>query len=819
MKANLTSKHLRLCRKGNLEPRSAWMQTTILLTGCLICLLPVLAHAQEAGQGIQYGNFNVQQSTELGYRFTGVDGNASMYDSYVDLPSGPRMLEQTFSLRSLTRKGALVDDLFVSSFGYGGDPETVTRLRASKDHWYDFTGSFRRDVNSFDYNLLANPLNPINPYIQVNQSPHSEDLVRRMQDYSLTLAPESRFRLRLGYSRNTNEGPSYTSFHEGSDVLLNQPFKTITDTYAFGVDYRIAPRTTISYDQSWDNFRNDTYWYDSNLSFVLSNNTPVDAGLVYNAGLSLPCATPFSTNPLGGPFVLKATCNGYQSYTRTGDVRSLFPTEKLALQSSYFKRLDITASGLYSSGDSHVDNSNENFLGLVTRTNERAFNFNGAAKTRRILGNADFGATYQITDKLRFSESFRYYDSRLPGAWLSADSSLFGAVGGSSLLLSPGFFDPADCPPPYTAATCPKHTSGSGVDTATVNYINAQDSLLLTNTASLEYDLTRRMGVHAGYRWQERSIQQDQTTDSDSFYYPPNPTRNASLTCTNTLANGTCEVLSSTNVLDAQDITQHGGLFGVWLRPVDSLRLTGDVEIATADGAVTRISPRNLQHYKVRSTWKPSRWASLAANLNWLEQRNTRIAGTFNGGDPDQNHLDHTRTFAFSAMLTPNERLSLDVGLDWQDIYSSTGSCINLGAVSALFPACNFGAGSVLQNSLGQWQYQTTVYGGHANLILKPLKRLTTSVGYDLTDSVGTDLYYSLVVADYAIQPNSLQPQGTLYYLWHKPTAAMAYDLTAHWTAKGAWGGYDYNERGWQGPVVPRDFHASTGTLSLRYGF
>jgi hypothetical protein len=40
--------------------------------------------------------------------------------------------------------------------------------------------NFRRDRNFFDYNTLANPLNPANPYVQVNYSPHQFQTVRRM---------------------------------------------------------------------------------------------------------------------------------------------------------------------------------------------------------------------------------------------------------------------------------------------------------------------------------------------------------------------------------------------------------------------------------------------------------------------------------------------------------------------------------------------------------------------------------------------------------------------------------------------------------------
>lgn len=795
---------------------------TIAATLVVFLLLwPLGGAAQEPSAGVPFGDFNVQQSMEFGYRFTGINGNRALYDNYVDLHSGPRLLEQTLNMRSRTRKGALADDIFVSSFGYGGEPDTATRLQVSKDRWYEFTGMFRRDVNFFDYNLLANPLNPTNSYIQINDSPHTANLVRRMQDYSLVLAPQSRLRFRLSYGRNTNQGPSFTSFHEGTDVLLTQPFKTTTDSYGFGADYRLASRTVLSYDQLWENFRNDTYWYDNNFNFVLSDNTPVDAGLIYNPPFNQPCASPFSANPLGGPAILKATCNGYQSYQRTGAVRSLFPTEKLGFRSSYFKSLDLTASALYSSGDSHIDHYNESFLGLVTRTNERAFNFSGPTKTRRVLGNADFGGTYHITDKLAFNETFRYYNSRLPGSWLSDESAMFGALGGSSLLVAPGSFDPALCPPPYTAATCPKHTAGSGADLAATSYYNSQDYLLLMNTAEWLYDFSPRVGVHAGYRWTERHIEQAQSSFSDSLYFPPNPTRTASLTCTDVLSNGTCEVVSSTSALDVLDITQHAGLFGLWLRPLNSLRLNADVELASADGAVTRISPTNLQHFKFRTVWKPQRRATITANLNWLEQRNRRIATTFNGGSPDQDHLDHTRTFALSTMLLPNERFSLDLGFDWQDVFSHTTSCINLGVITvqAAFPACAFGPDSVLQNSIGQWRYQATVYGAHAYLVAKPIKHLTSTIGYDLTNSAGSSLYISIDDPSVNLQPNPLQPQGSLSYLWHKPSATLSYDLTNHWAAKGAWGFYDYNERGWQGPVLPRDFHAQTGTVSMRYSF
>ena len=94
--------------------------------------------------------------------------------------------------------------LVFSNFGYGGDPNDVSRLRIQKNKYYDFRVLFRRDKNFWDWNLLANPLNPIttnaavSPTTPITNSPHALDLVRRMQDYDLTLFPEFESAMAVG---------------------------------------------------------------------------------------------------------------------------------------------------------------------------------------------------------------------------------------------------------------------------------------------------------------------------------------------------------------------------------------------------------------------------------------------------------------------------------------------------------------------------------------------------------------------------------------------------------------------------------------------
>src|ERR1700674_709928 len=270
---------------------------------------------------IDSGGYNIHQTIEFGYRASEISGNKDTYDTFENLGSGLRLFDYSLQMRSLDHNGFLFDNLTFSNFGYGGDPNDVTRLRIEKNKWYDFRLLFRRDKNFWDYNLLANPLNPASlnppgstttgcyatpvgtppvvlpvvcssPAVPINDSPHSMDLVRRMQDYDLTLMPQSKIQLRLGYSRNRNEGPGFFTTDGGTISDFNQNYSYTTNAYRAGVDFKILPRTTISYDQFLSYFRQDNAVSDNpianpqNFGFVLANpsgvgtpnGTPVDLG-------------------------------------------------------------------------------------------------------------------------------------------------------------------------------------------------------------------------------------------------------------------------------------------------------------------------------------------------------------------------------------------------------------------------------------------------------------------------------------------------------------------------------------------------------------
>ncbi len=289
------------------------------------------APTSDASAGRTEGNYTVQQSIEFGYRDSMIGGNLNNYNTFENLSSGLRLFDYTLNMRSINHQGLFFDNLSFSNFGYGGDPNDVSRLHIDKNKWYDFRAMFRRDKDFWNYNLLANPLNPAVspiPNAAITNSPQALDLSRRMQDYDLTLFPQSRLRFRLGYSRNVDDGPASTTVEGGTEPLLSESVNYITNSYRMGVDYRGLSKTTLSFDEMLTYSAIDNSATDKNLSYQLSNGTPVDLGLVFVG--TTPCANPI-TNATTTPPTVTSNCNGYLSYSQIQNPRSSFPDGALQL--------------------------------------------------------------------------------------------------------------------------------------------------------------------------------------------------------------------------------------------------------------------------------------------------------------------------------------------------------------------------------------------------------------------------------------------------------------------------------------------------------
>jgi hypothetical protein len=727
----------------------------------MVCLISTVALAQtqpatgSAPDEKKLGGFQVEQSAEFGYRFTDVTGSQQMYETLLDYHDGPRLLEQTLSLRSPEHTGVLFDNLLVSSFGWGGDPENVGRLNLSKSRTYDFSFLFRRDQNFFDYNLLANPLNPATavPFRPVTESPHSFYTRRRMYDYGLTILPDSKISFRLGYSRNRSEGQTFSSFHEGTDVLLNQPWSVTQNLYRMGVDFKGIPRTTLSYDQFLAYDKNDTNNTLAHFaSGTLSNGAVAEWGLPWNPAAGQPCNAPTLPSGLGNP-----SCNAYFVYNRNQRVRTSTPTEQLRVSSNYFRRVNITAGATYSSSDLNTPYS-EFFDGLVTRTRERQFTFSGPASVRRVNTTADLGVSVELTNSIHLNESFRYDNWRLPGQWLSTDTATLGA-GATVTLLSP-----------------------LGTTTSTTDLIsNFMGQRSFYNVFTVQYSPARQFGVNFGYKLRQRHLFKAEPETAD----PEGPFEG----------------------FEGDDITvnEHGPVFSFWLLPMPTLRVNVEAEAMTADNFFTRISPRQRQNYRARVNYKATRWANISGTVNIWNSIN---------GEADTQFAGHYRNYGFATTLMPRDRFSLDLAYNYTDAQQNAYVCYNSTFVvpGTVVNGCpTFNAASSALNPNPNWIYSvysdvTHYFSG--TVMVRPVKRLTANLGFGMTRTDGDETLLS-----------PLQPSGTLNFNYYQPIASLSFEVIKDWSLNAYWNYDQYRESGVAGPTLPRSFHDNRAVLSVKYAF
>ena len=891
----------------------------------------------EETKGINSGNYNIQETVEVGYRQDWINGNGNTYDTFVDLGTGLRLLDYTLNMRSLNHQGILFDNLAFSNFGYGGDPDNVSRLRIEKNKRYDFSLVFRRHKNFWDYNLLANPLNPVPlvitnpvaanpaafPSFAINTSPAALYLVRRMQDYELILMPESRVRFRLGYSRDVNEGPSLNSFHGTTDILLAQNFRMTTNAYHMGVDFRILPRTTISYDQFLDYSKQDTSDTLGNTPFLVSTSqfpgtVPVNLGLDWYyppTATTVPCGATLAAAPFPGgyPGFASPTCKEFQSYSRTAPARNFMPTERLSFQSSYFRRLEMSGSASYNSSNNVVSNLND-VAGEWTNPSATAGQIreaivSGPANARQVFVHANWSAILALTQKLRIIDSVNYDNWRTSGVFNQSSTNLFATLpqvtGQTGILLPIAQFGPlvtggptfaSICPAPFTAITCPQHGTASAPDVYNTFNQSFLGQKRLSNTIQLQADLAKRLSGRIGYLYQQRQISEtpwdalypSNTTvpNMGAVFYPGGkagtaandflaargvcafpagsttlpanctlqadgsivytPTLTSSTDSSLYCANGTHTnpTLSIQTVFIGRCVTtinEQVGLAGLTLRPMDQLRIYADFQFGYNDNSYTRTSPRQIQSYKIHANYSPKSWATIDGAIDIHENRDNVT---------EVNSLEHGRTYSLSTVLARNSKFAFTIGYNYTDISLQTficfretsGTMTGSGGTPGFLiytptnSPCPFttanatGPGTNASINLGTTAFYTSHQNyAYSDVMWKPMKRITTSVGY-----TGTFVGGSTVLL------HPLQPAGTLAFNYQRPFASVQVDIYKGLSYKTTWNYYGYNSKApvtasipvtvpitggtapaayTLQPIVAPDFNGSTLMFAMRYAF
>jgi len=226
----------------------------VLLVGVLLETAagqPVVAPTpQTAGspRGDSWGDYNVTNSWEAGYRFHSVDGNRGKYRSDVNFGNGIRLLGGSLGLHSKEGRGRWFDELLLDLRGIGNDP-------------YQFS-SFRLQKNAaYRYDLLWRSSEYVNPGLTIANGLHGISTNRQMQDHDFTLRPQGKYRFRMGFSNNSQSG---------GGLLTGQWFDSRGDEFAYWSNIRRTQREyrigadaewrglRLSVTRGWELFKDDT---------------------------------------------------------------------------------------------------------------------------------------------------------------------------------------------------------------------------------------------------------------------------------------------------------------------------------------------------------------------------------------------------------------------------------------------------------------------------------------------------------------------------------------------------------------------------------
>jgi hypothetical protein len=851
---------------------AAMPRTAGLLAAPILVMAACIAFGQSATPGtaapetqmsVPQG-YSIHQAVDVGGRLNSTVGSEAMYDSLLNLHTGPRVLNETFEMHALPgQKHTLVDDLKAFGSGFGGDPFSIAKMDFSKGRAYEFSALFRRDRKYFDYDLLGNPnipsgqSIPIGPstaptgslaWPQTRQSPFLFNTVRRMTDTSLTLFPLSTWTLHVTYSKSVMEGPSYSpSGYQFAkyNAVLQEYQRNSSDDGVIDIDWKPVQGTKFTYEEQITHYKGDSFFtlnpnaliaqeadgtkvaindYDSLVPYGISACNTGSMGSAYTSSTSY---TIFTAPTGGGLPVINPACAVVTNYLRSEPTRVLFPTEVLRLQSSSIRNISMNGDVRFTDGNMNLPNYYDSYQGLNGATRSLTYTAK-ASGTRQVLA-ADYGILWQAMDRFSLAEQISFSTMHQPGTVEFTSGATLATPANPNETINY----------PTLTSTSASAISGSPAVGATAAGYTGQ--LYLTNNVTASWDASSRMTFSLTYRYQDHGVAEG------------NP-HNAPLPV-GAVTGGTVTILENAGVVDAA------------LRPTANWDLNGSAEVSYDDNALTPVSPRQLRHYRVHTIYKPRPWVTISGALSDLERHNNtnnNQADVAAGDDPYEgplNHVDHSRIVSAGAVLMPNDRYGVDLSYSYSDIYAATNICFdngnqNASTTSGAYPGtatltasgapnvCGgvFTRGSTTQ--LADWFARdfmdAPTQSGSAGITLSPVSKVHANIGYRITSVNGSQFFN-----------DARAVTGSLVSTYQSPYVNFAWTMRVGWIFKVDYNFFGYGEGGPSGPqlcststsltsavvpctslpqqtgltegpageTAPRNFHANNVTLAIHYEF
>lgn len=524
------------------------------------------------------GDYSVRSTIELGVRGLSVTGNGFKYKSDLNYRAGVRVFDSSLVVERKKGHGSVFDSLLVNNTGWGSDPQGYTRVNIEKEGAYRFNGQLRRFkyFNSLSYYALGQ---------------HTRDTRLQFGDYDLTILPQNpNLKFYLGYSRDSNRGPGLTTYDYSRDEFAVDSFqRSDSNNWRGGVDAKAGP-IDLSLLVGLRDFRDDSNFTATNNA----GNNPTNTSRINTFHRELPT---------------------------DGDHRFV----RFSAHTFLADRVDLTGRFIYTNSISRFNLFEQvtGRSGVSPGNNIILEEFRTSGTIKRPFSVGEFGATVEVTDRLRISDTFRFDNFRINGGDVLSD-----------------FLNqttPANVPiPPTTTNNLFLRTTGYR---------------RFLNTVEADYQFSNRFSAHVGYRYTTRRIR--------LFQFNQNTTPQRSDETEN-------------NRTDAF-------IFGFKAKPTSNWNIYFDGEHGSADSVFTRIENNQYTNFRVRTRYAPT--TKLSFNLSLVTRNNdnpseidpatTQLpAGTF------PNALDvqvRTRNLAASVDWSPNSKLNFSGGYTHLRVTSDAG--------------------------------------------------------------------------------------------------------------------------------------------------
>ena len=819
------------------------------------------APAPESQMSVPNG-YTAHYSIDFGGRMNSIVGSGAMYDYMVNMHTGPRVLGESFEMHALPgNKKTLVDDLSAFGSGFGGDPNDLARLNASKSRIYEFSGLFRRDRLFADYDLLANPniptgfsipIGPSNAPVgqlawpQVNHSPVMFNTVRRMTDTNLTLLPFAAVSLRLGYSHSTMEGPTYSPSYTilKYNALLRQYERNGNDNILGGLDWKPAPSTKISLEIQLNHYKADTFFTLDPAGFLVqeADGTPAylgnftsfvpygiaacnttSMGSAYTSSSVYTLLSP--ANKPGGLPIINPACAVVTSYNRAYPTRIWTPTETLRFQTSAVKNIVMNGDLHYTLGNMKMPSYYESAQGLNTLTttagptsgtaNRSVIWSGGYAVAHRAVIGGDYGLVWQASPRVSLSDQVMYYNMHQPGYSLIPVQSALAdpaGAGNGTINYNGGLVT--------GTATLPHGING----TLTSDFLGQMD---LVNSATTSWDVSARTRLALTYRYSNRII-------GEGIPH-------------------TGPITTTTDPVTGQiTINENSGIFNATVRPAKNWDLNGSVEIGYYDNSFTTVLPRQFKQYRVHTTYKPNSMVTISGVYSDRERHNnTYVPSQDEPYVGPVNHVDYARFGAITAVVTPSEHYSFDLNYTYSHVYAATNICYSNGATATAPGAatvtasgapnvCPVAPPATPSTWFGRDFMDAPTQFGSGSFSYIPTDKVRASVGYTASDINGSRFFN-----------DARDVNGSMVSLYQSPFVNFAYTMHPGLIWNAQFNYYGYGEggpsgaqlcstatsatasvvpctslpfptgltEGKAGATLPRAFHANNMTLGVHYEF